>query len=208
MEYETKFYFSKEDLEKIVNILNGIPDLHSNCRIYEKVIEYKSTEGKLRLKISHNSLNNKCKLSWKNRLSNNNGIKIEEEKNVRINPDDIDNMIYLLENVWHFESISSYERYRLIFENNDIEISVDEYPFGICLEIENKSIEKEPEKIIAYWIKRIGLDIASSDNKTRDEKYHELCQEQKIKVQKEVFFDKKMPKIKNKLTISNSIQEE
>ena len=40
----------------------------------------------------------------------------------------------------HFNIVESYERYRTVFENEDVEISVDEYPFGICLEIENKRI--------------------------------------------------------------------
>lgn len=48
----------------------------------------------------------------------------------------------------HFQTIESYERHRTTFENKDIEISLDEYPFGICLEAENKSIEKNPELVV------------------------------------------------------------
>ena len=33
----------------------------------------------------------------------------------------------------HFEVVESYERYRTVFENEDIDISVDEYPFGVCI---------------------------------------------------------------------------
>lgn len=42
--------------------------------------------------------------------------------------------------------VESYERYRNIFTNDDIEIVIDKYPFGIALEIENKSKEKRRMK--------------------------------------------------------------
>ena len=41
-----------------------------------------------------------------------------------------------------FKIVEGYERYRTVFDNDEIEISVDEYPFGICMEIENKSQKK------------------------------------------------------------------
>ena len=47
--------------------------------------------------------------------------------------------------------IESYERYRTTFINDDVEISVDEYPFGVALEIENKSSDKDPELIVKKW---------------------------------------------------------
>lgn len=212
MEYETRFYYQTKDLEKIINILKEIPELHNNFRIYEKTIEYnhpsseysfKDINGKFRLRISRNELNNKCKISWKKKINDINGIKVEEEKDVRINPNDTDNLIYLLEKVMHFKLINSYERYRIIFENNDIEIAVDEYPFGICLEIENKSIDKVPVENVNYWIKRIGLDINDAENITRNDKYISLCKEQNVECFKEVSFDKEMPKINNEFKIDN-----
>ena len=53
--------------------------------------------------------------------------------------------MFIINNVLKKKSIESYERYRTIFTNEDVEISVDEYPFGIALEIENKSNDKDPE---------------------------------------------------------------
>ena len=43
------------------------------------------------------------------------------------------------------KNVESYERYRTLFYNDDIEISIDEYPFGIALEIENKGTKSDPE---------------------------------------------------------------
>ncbi len=211
MEYEVRFYYSKSELEKIIDRLNSIPELHSNFRIYEKTIQYNHSDtrydfysldvdGRFRLRISRNELNNKCKLSWKKRLANTtkDEVNVEEEKEVRINPDDADNFIYIIENVMHFTVVESYERYRTIFENNDIEIAVDEYPFGICLEIENKSIDKNPNETIKYWANKIGLDINNSYRLSWDDKYEELCAEQGIDCYKELTFDKPMPTIQTK----------
>ena len=125
------------------------------------------------------------------------GEDTEIEKEIRINPNDIDNTIYIIENVMHFTVVESYERYRTIFENNDIEIAVDEYPFGICIEIENKSIDKDPFKVVRYWTNLIGLNIDNAYRLSWDDKYEELCHEQGIDCYKEVTFDKPMPEVNN-----------
>ena len=211
MEHEVRFYYSKSEIEKIIEKLKNIPELHSNLKLYEKTIMYnhidsnynfytKEIDGRFRLRISKNDLNTKCKLSWKQRLKNTTEEKVnkELEKEVRINPSDIDNLIYIIENVMHFKVVENYERYRTIFENNDIEIAVDEYPFGICLEIENKSIDKNPNEVVKYWTKKIGLNIDDAYRLSWDDKYEELCHEQGIDTYKEVTFDKPMPKVDNK----------
>ena len=211
MEYEVRFYYDTNEVSKIIDLLKEIPELHSNGRIYEKTIQYNHTDprydfytkeidGRFRLRVSKNDLTNKCKLSWKQRTKNTTKDIVNEEieKEVRINANDVDNFIYIIENVMHFTVVESYERYRTIFENNDIEIAVDEYPFGICLEIENKSIDKDPKEIVKYWTNRLGLDIGTSYRLSWDDKYEELCHEQDIDCYKEVTFDKKMPIINNK----------
>ena len=52
----------------------------------------------------------------------------------------------------YFTTIESYERYRTIYFNEEIEISIDEYPFGIALEIENKSNNKNPKDIVKKYL--------------------------------------------------------
>lgn len=211
MEYEVRFYYAMDEYEKIINKLKNINALHSNLKLYEWTIMYnhcdskydfygKEIDGRLRLRVSRNELINKCKLSWKQRTSETIKGKVnkEFEKEVHIKQEDVDNMIYILENVMHFKVVESFERYRTIFENNDIKIAVDEYPFGLCLEIENKSIEGDPEEIVKYWVKQLGLNIDDAYRLSWDDKYEELCHEQKVEVYKEVIFDKKMPKVKNK----------
>ena len=40
MEYEIRYYFSKSELENIINKLNSINDLTMEKRLYEKTMQY------------------------------------------------------------------------------------------------------------------------------------------------------------------------
>lgn len=94
------------------------------------------------------------------------------------------------------KKIESYERYRNVFFNKDVEIVVDKYPFGIALEIENKSKDKSPNETILFWINRLGLDINESFRLSWDDKYTQLCKEQNIEIYKNVKFGLPMPQVK------------
>lgn len=209
MEYEVRFYYGMEEIEKIIQNLDGMTELTKKLRTYEKTIQYnhsdkrfdfydKEIDGRFRLRISSNDKETKCKLSWKRRLKSTTETEVnkEEEKEVRINPEDIDNFIFIINNVMHFEVVESYERYRTVYENEDIEVSLDEYPFGVCVEIENKSLTKNPEEVVKTWVDKLGLNINNAYRLSWDDKYLELCDEQGIERYNEVTFDKKMPIIK------------
>jgi len=209
MEHELRFYFPSNKYDDIIAVLDTIPRLHSSIKLYEKTIQYNhcspqydfydsSVDGRFRLRVSNNELTTKCKLSWKRRLKDTTSgkVNVEEEKEVRINPEDIDNFTYIIENVMHFQIVESYERYRTIYENNEIEIAIDEYPFGLCLEIENKSINKDPNEVVLSWVKRLNLNPDDAFRLSWDDMYAKLCQEQNIELYKEVTFDKPMPHIK------------
>ena len=211
MEYEVRYYYSKEELGKLIKKLSSYGELEQGLRTYEKTIQYnhsddrydfysKDIDGRFRVRISSNDMDTKCMLSWKRRLSDTieTDINKELEKEVRINSEDIDNFIYIIENVMHFVLVDSYERYRTVFINQDVEISIDEYPFGIALEIEDKSIDKNPYDVIKYWLDKLELRIEDSYRLSWDDKYLELCKEQGKIVYNEVTFDKDMPVVKNK----------
>ena len=208
MEYEVRFYYASDKLEEIINKLSGFKELTKGLRTYEKTIQYnhcdsrydfysKDIDGRFRIRISKNDEIAKCKLSWKRRLpdTHTSDINKEEEKEVNIPYEDVDNFLYIVENVMHFNLVESYERYRTIFYNEDIEISVDEYPFGIALEIESKTKDKNPEDVVKEWVSKLGLDIKDSYRLSWDDKYEELCDEQGITKYNEVTFDKEMPEV-------------
>jgi hypothetical protein len=211
MEYEVRFYYESEELQNILKGLKGESGLKEQPRTYEKTIQYnhsderfdfysKEIDGRFRLRISANDNETKCKLSWKRRLKATTETEVnkEEEKEVRINPNDIDNFLFIISNVMHFTTVESYERYRTVFENDEVEISVDEYPFGVCIEVENKSTTINPEDVVKNWVNRIGLNINEAYRLSWDDKYLELCEEQGIERFNEVTFDRPMPSVKKR----------
>ena len=207
MEYEVRFYFSPSKVKEVIEKLNSL-DLTKSLRTYEKTSQYNhcdkrfnfyslEIDGRFRIRISKNEEVNKCMISWKRRLKDTRAgdINKEEEKEVRINYEDYDNLIFLLDNVLHLELVESYERYRTNYSNEEVEISIDEYPFGVAIEIENKG-DKDPITTVKKYVDLIGLDLADSYRLSWDDKYKELCEEQGIEEYKEVSFGKEMPEIK------------
>ena len=208
MEYEVRFYYPSSEVNNLLDKLSELKELEKKPRTYEKTIQYnhsdprydfysKEIDGRFRLRLSKNIEESKCKLSWKRRLPNTteNLVNKEEEKEVRISYEDVDNFIFIIENVMHFKVVDSYEKYRTIFTNEDVEISIDEYPFGIALEIENKSSTKNPEEVVMNYASKLKLNIKDSYRLSWDDKYLELCKEQNKEIYNEVTFDKDMPSI-------------
>lgn len=209
MEYEVRYYYPISKKEEIEEILSKFGELKKSLRTYEKTIQFnhcderynfysKEVDGRFRFRISSNEKESKCKLSWKKRLKDTtmDNVNKEEEKEVNIEKDEVDNFLYIVSNVMKFPVVESYERYRTTYSNEDIEISIDEYPFGLALEIENKSTDKDPMEVVADWTKKMNLDINNSYRLSWDDKYKELCNEQGKEVFSEVAFDKDMPEIK------------
>ena len=135
--------------------------------------------------------------SWKRRIKSTTDTEINKEEEVELNIkyEEYDNLMFIINNVLKMKSIESYERYRTIFTNDEIEIAVDEYPFGIALEIENKSNSSNPEDVVKKWVEKIGLDINESYRLSWDDKYRELCNNQGIKQYNHVTIDLPMPQV-------------
>ncbi len=208
MEYEVRYYFPTEKLESIIEKLKNIQDLNMKSRCYEKTSQFdhpndemsfysKEIDGRFRIRVTKNDETAKCKISWKRRIPDTKATDVnkEVEVEVRVQYDDYDNLMFLINNVLKMKDVESYERYRTIFVNDEVEISVDEYPFGIALEVENKSSSKDPNEVVRKWIEILGLDINKSYRLSWDDKYSELCKSQNIKQYSHVTFDLPMPKV-------------
>ena len=208
METEIRYYYSKNSKNKIIEYLKKYEDLNYQGRYYECTDQYnhpmkkydfysKEIDGRFRVRKTTNDNISKCMITWKRRLKNNveQLIHQEEEIEIQINPNEYNNLCLLLENILHLKLVESYERYRSIFSNDDIEIVVDEYPFGICIELENKSKTKDATEVIRTWLKKLKFDINEAYRLSWDDKYSELCKEQNKKIENIVRFDKDMPKI-------------
>ena len=206
METEIRYYYSYDCKDEIMGLLNNFNELTFKGTFYECTDQYnhpmkeydfysKDIDGRFRVRKTTNESTKSCMISWKRRLEDYDKelIHREEEVEVKINPEDYDRLCFLLESVLHLRLVESYERYRSVFYNDDVEIVLDEYPFGLCLEIENKS-DKDS---IHYWLDKLELDINDAYSKSWDDKYAELCNEQNKTIEKIVRFDKDMPKVDN-----------
>lgn len=209
MEIEIRYYFSKNSKDKILNKLNTFTELNYQGTFYEKTDQYnhpmkeydfysKEIDGRFRVRKTSSSEVSKCMITWKRRLpsTTKEPIHTEEEVEVSIDPSEYDNLIHLLQNVIHLDLVESYERYRSVYSNKEIEIVVDEYPFGIALEIEDKTHTDKAKEIINYWLEKLNLNINDAYQLSWDDKYSEICKEQGKEVYNIVTFDKDMPSIK------------
>ena len=116
---------------------------------------------------------------------------------MHIQAKEYDDMVFILEKVLRLKIVESYERYRTTFANASVEIALDEYPFGVALEIEGQKDEQNPREAIQQIVKTLNLDTSDAYRLSWDDKYSELCQEQGVEQYKHVTFDKPMPKLKN-----------
>ena len=208
MEYEVRYYFSKKILDDIISLLKTRNELNMMERCYEKTMQFdhpcenmsfysKKVDGRFRVRVTKSSKSFQCKISWKRRLSTTTSTAINKEEEIELNikKEEYENLMFLIDNVLKMKLVESYERYRTIFKNNDIEISVDEYPFGIAVEIENKSKHKNPEDVVLSWVNILNLDINKAYRLSWDDKYSELCKEQNIEHFNHVTFGLPMPEI-------------
>lgn len=210
IETEIRFLYSLSEEEKIINYLKNISQLTYKGKFFEKTIQYnhpmkeydyykKEIDARFRVRTTSNSDIKKCMITYKRRGENflEEEINTEEEVEVSINYNELDNLLYLLENVIHMELVESYERERHVFSNEDIEVVVDVYPFMIALEIENKSKDKDPKSVILYYLNLLGLNLKDSYRLSWDDKYEELCKKQNIKQYNIVDKEKEMPVFEN-----------
>ena len=214
METEVRFYYSLEEKEKINKYFKKFKELEHIGRFYERTDQYnhpmekydfysKEIDGRFRIRKTIGDNLSKCMITWKRRLKSNvkELIHQEEEKEVSIDIEDYDNLIFVLENVLHLKIVESYERYRSIFKNDDIEIAIDEYPFGIAIEIESKSSDKDGKDVLKNWLEKLKLNINEAYRFSWDDKYAELCKTQNKNIENIVTFDKDMPYIDTKFDI-------
>lgn len=214
METEVRFYYSINSKDEIINYFKSFKQLTYKGRFHEITDQYnhpmeeydfysKNIDGRFRVRKTIGDNVNKCMITWKKRLKDNDKelIHKEEEIELSINPNEYDNLCLLLESVLHLKLVESYERYRHLFCNEDVEIVVDEYPFGLCIEIENKSYTKEATVVIKEWLDKLKFDINEAYRLSWDDKYSELCKEQNKEVQNIVRFNMDMPKVNKEFDI-------
>lgn len=209
MEYEVRFYYPISKKKAIMEHIQKLDDLKIGKRKYEKTIQYdhpctefsfysKEIDGRFRIRVTKGDDEAKCKISWKRRLKTTTEDKVNKEEEVELNIEyvEYENLMFLINKVLKMKCVESYERYRTTIYNEEIEIALDEYPFGLALEIENKSLDKDPQLVVEQWVVKLNLDINQAYRLSWDDKYTELCKEQGVEHYSHVTFELPMPQIK------------
>ena len=212
IETETRVLFSLSEEYKIIEYLKKMDDLSYRGKFYEKTLQYnhpdrnidfysKEIDARFRVRVTKNENIEKCMISYKRRGKDflNEDINNEEEVEVKVDYKDFNNLKHILENILNMELVESYERYRYVFYNEDIEIDVDVFPFMIAIEIENKSVNKDPVTVVLYYLNKLGFSLNDTYKLSWDDKYEELCKKQNVTIYKQVRFDVEMPEFEGKL---------
>jgi adenylate cyclase class IV len=207
-EKEIRFYFPANKFNLLKNKLKNIEFCES---YYEMTKMYNnpnpkydfynpSIDGRLRLRYGI-SLENKTKsfglVSWKQRIPKYSKELIRKEKEVEFTFDikDIDNVKNIIENILRCPLVSSYERRRHYYSTSNFSITLDEFPFGLMLEIEFKK-NNINNTDINDLLKLFNLRIEDASFLSCDDMYKNLCLKNNKKNKPDILFsDKDMPRL-------------
>src|SRR5574344_2149087 len=134
MEYELRYYFNSKRLYDLKLKLDKIKELSKNRRRYEKTIQYDNSNTGMSF------YDKKIDGRFRVRMS-----KFNDSKNCMLS--------------WKRRINTTLKSCVNKEEEVELSIKYDEYPFGIALEIENKSTKKNPEDVVKKWAELLGLDI-------------------------------------------------
>lgn len=188
-EIEIKYKVLSEDLDHIKALLSKY---ESKGKKYENNIMFDneqktmdSVDARLRVRLiseARESQDKHIQLTYKRRLSVENGIKKEEEVEVEFdtNANDFIEII----NKMGYQRTTSYERYRETFVTpNHIKVTYDEFPYGVVLEIEGE------ESDLIVLENELGLSNEDRYALSCDDLYRELCQKEGKEHKKDISFD-------------------
>lgn len=198
IELEIKFLVNPKIIIEIKKKILKISEIIYKGKAYEKTTMLDNSIGLMqkddaRLRVRQisqgkNDKNSKIEFSYKRRIKANGGIKQEEEIETKFVAD-IDLFFQIL-NKMGYEITTSYERYRETYENDNVKITLDEFPFGYILEIEGS------KEYIDATCKLLNLDIEKSYPLSCDDVYVELCEKEGIKPQDHILFNNlEMPQL-------------
>jgi len=219
IEKEMRFYFSEKSLDEVAGKLRkNYKYLHSYYEITtmydnpnpELTFYSKEIDGRLRLRCSRATTvssfgevssgdfdDSQCLVTWKRRIptGRHGGIMREEEIEYKVTPEESESVKAIFEDVLKCKRVSSYERIRSFLSTDFVQITCDQFPYGLMIEFELKG--NLDEGILIEEIQKIGLDSSNASNMSCDDMYRELCLEQGVTLLSDIKFDDiTMPKIK------------
>lgn len=187
-EIELKYKIPSSEFSELKDKL---AQFESKGRKYEKNIMFdneqqsmQKLDARLRVRLISEDKDDKEKtieIAYKRRLAIENGIKKEEEIEVDFKTEP-EIFILILNKMGYFKT-TSYERYRETIIVNNTKVTIDEFPYGMVLEIEGEGEE----------IKSVAQDLDLKDDNlyslSCDDLYIELCRNKGIVPKRDILFD-------------------
>lgn len=212
IEREMRFYFPLEELK---SMQASLKQFNYEGRYHEITIMYDnpnpalsfysdSIDGRLRLRTAKqtdgvSTDNDYGLVSWKQRIPElkNEIIRHENEIEFSFDPKEMLAVQSILENVLHCPRISSYERYRGYYKDGDINITLDEFPFALMLELEIAGDSENGENQITNVLSQLKLSPSLASLYSCDDMYRELCIKEGKEPKSDILFsDPDMPNLR------------
>lgn len=220
IEKEIRFYFPENKLTELAKLLKSLYaydySYHEVTTMYDNpnpdlTFYSKEIDGRLRTRYSKlleskifgqttgtkDAPESQCLVTWKRRLAGGleGSIRREEEIEYSTPSDDFNSVTAIFEHVLGCKRVSSYERIRNFLSTDRVQVTCDEFPYGIMLELELKG-DNLDEKDLFDEVLRLGLDADNASNLSCDDMYFKLCEENGLTPLADITFDDtSMPKI-------------
>lgn len=182
---EIEYKFKVEDKESLVSLLDHLSgdkkprEYQSNVMFDNPQELMQITDGRIRVRTLGES--GKKELTYKKPLPPENGAKHEIEYEIEFF--DSNNQIENILTAMEFVPNSSYERYRTEWRIKNVQITLDEYPYGDFIEIEG---EKDA---IENMAKELHFDISQGITKPTDTLFQEWRKERALSFKPHMKFD-------------------
>jgi len=157
IEKEAKFYI--RDLENIERKIKDLGGVNIQPRVFESNLRFDTPKGKLvaSYQVLRLRLDTRARLTYKGPSDPNSEVSARLEYEVEIS--DLTTGRHILEALG-YQVVTIYEKYRTSYALDDVEISLDEMPFGSFMEIEGadkQHIQQMADRLDLNWENRSAL---------------------------------------------------
>ncbi|MCC7160668.1 nucleoside monophosphate kinase [Candidatus Nomurabacteria bacterium] len=198
LEIEKKYLLTKLEVDllekKCIELgLSLISHVYEKNQNFDRDNIFEKDDARLRLRTKIADMNEQEKsfeFTYKKRLNTDNGIKKETELNYNFSSvQSSENLLDLFKIIGLVEK-DSYERMRKTFKNDEIQITIDEFPFGYIVEIEGD------EEMVVKYDNILNMNNFVQYSLSCDDVYAELCKKKGVKPKTHILFgDRDMPKL-------------
>jgi adenylate cyclase class 2 len=156
LEVEVKFLVDDLDAVRARLVEHGATQ--QSPRTYERNIRFDTPSGALlaEAKLLRLRQDARVRLTFKGRAAADAASEAKVREEIEVTLDDFDNMALILQRL-DFEPVQMYEKYRETFRLGEVEVVLDEMPFGLFVELEGPEAALRPmaESLQFDWSRRI-----------------------------------------------------